>query len=93
MKGQLLHLVPFKLGEQHVRMKGTVVVQVRFEPTGIVGCAKVVSGHPLAVARAMEAVPKWTFKPIVRQQKLYGGCGLIKIRYSMSDHQEKTSVR
>src|SRR5947207_316691 len=49
--------------DKGLNLAGVVVVEVRFESTGKVVCARAKSGHPIAVSAAMEAVPKWTFKP------------------------------
>ena len=92
MRSHLIHVLPLELGEQRVKMSGTVVVQIRFQPDGTVGCAKAVSGHPLAVAWAMHVVPKWTFKAVTRRQKKYGGCGLVRVKYNMTDSKQETSV-
>jgi hypothetical protein len=93
MRSHLLHVVPLELGEQHVKMSGTLVMQIRFQPDGTVGCAKAISGHPLAVAWAMQVVPKWTFRAVTKKQKKYGGCGLVRVKYNMSDSKQETSVQ
>jgi len=71
MRSHLLHLVPLELGEQHVKMSGTVVMEMRFQPDGTVGCAKA----------------------ITKKQKKYGGCGVVRIKYNMSDSTQETSVQ
>ena len=93
MRSHLLHLVPLELGEQHVKMSGTVVMEMRFQPDGTVGCAKAISGSPLAIAWAMQVVPKWTFRAVTKKQKKYGGCGVVRIKYNMSDSKQETSVQ
>jgi hypothetical protein len=93
MRSHLAHLVPLKLGEPHVKASGTLVLQVRFQPDGTVDCMKGVSGYPLALASAMEVVPKWTFRPIRKKDKKYGGCGLVRVKYRLSDSEHETTVQ
>ncbi len=93
MRSHLLHLVPLELGEQHVKMSGAVVMEIQFQPDGTVGCAKAVSGSPLAIAWAMQVVPKWTFRTVMKKQKKYGGCGLVRVKYRLSDSERVTTVQ
>lgn len=93
MRSHLVHLVPLKLGEPHAKASGTLVLRVRFQPDGTVGCVKGISGYPLALASAMEVVPKWTFRPVQKKEKKYGGCGLVKVKYRLSDSEQETSVQ
>src|SRR5215470_16159755 len=45
---------------------GIAVFKIIFGEDGRVVCAKVISGHPLAVTLLMAAVGKWRFTPYVR---------------------------
>jgi hypothetical protein len=92
MRSHVLHVVPLELGEQHMRMRGTLVLRVQFHPDGTVSCARAISGNPLAIAYAMKVVPKWTFRAVDLKHKKYGGCGLLKVRYDLSDSKRVTAV-
>ena len=89
MHSHVVHVVPLKLGEPHAKASGTLVLRVMFQPDGTVGCVKGVSGYPLALASAMEVVPKWTFRPIQKKDKKYGGCGLVRVKYRLIDSEER----
>jgi len=93
MRSHLVHVVPLKLGEPHAKARGTLVLRVRFQPDGTVGCVKGVSGYPLALASAMEVVPKWTFRAVQKKDKKYGGCGLVRVKYRLSDSEQVTTVQ
>jgi hypothetical protein len=92
MRSHLIHVVPLKLGEPHAKASGTLMLRVRFQPDGTVDAVKGVSGYPLALASAMEVVPKWTFRPVQKKDKKYGGCGLVRVKYRMSDSEQVTTV-
>ncbi len=93
MRSHLLHVVPLGVGETHVKISGTLVLRVKFQPDGTVSCVQGLSGNPLALASAMEVVPKWTFSAVEKKHKKYGGCGLLKVRYDLSDSKRETSVQ
>lgn len=76
-----------------LNLAGTVVVEIRFGSDGKVACSHVKSGHPIAISAAMEAIPKWTFKPEVSSGAMKGGCGLITIKYKLRDHGSSTALQ
>jgi hypothetical protein len=41
----------------------------------------------------MEVVPKWTFRAVQKKGKKYGGCGVIRVRYRLSDSEQITTVQ
>ena len=96
MRSHVARAVPLArpaLGNQ-IRLNGVMEIQVRFGSDGKVACAAAVSGNPLAVASAMEAVPKWSFKPVVDAKgRKHGGCGRLRIAYRFSDTESSTSVQ
>jgi RHS repeat-associated protein len=92
MRLHIAHIVPLALHETHVKASGTLILNVRFQGDGSVGSVKALSGDPLAIAWAMEVVPKWTFKPIERDGKKYGGCGPVRVKFNLSDEKQETSV-
>jgi hypothetical protein len=93
MRSHLVHVIPLKVGETHVKASGTLVLRVRFQPDGTVDAVKGVSGYPLALASAMEVVPKWKFRPVQKKDKKYGGCGLVRVKYRLSDSEQVTTVQ
>src|SRR5437763_1382325 len=93
MRSHVAHVVPLKLGEPHAAARGTLVLRVRFESDGTVACLKAISGHPLVIASAMEVVPKWRFRAVQKKDKKYGGCGVIRVKYRLSDSEQETTVQ
>jgi len=85
--------MPLKLGEPHAKASGILALRVKFQPDGTVGCVKGVSGYPLALASAMEVVPKWTFRAVQKKDKKHGGCGLVRVKYRLSDSEQVTTVQ
>lgn len=85
-------LQPSGLGKG-LNLIGTVVAEIRFGSDGKVACSRVKSGHPIAISAAMDAIPKWTFKPVASAGVMKGGCGLIKIKYKLRDHGSTTALR
>jgi hypothetical protein len=64
LKKRIIHCdIPILPGD--IDAKGTVIVQVLITPEGKVDCAKAIHGHPIINSAAIEAVKKWTFKPIL----------------------------
>jgi protein TonB len=45
------------------QIQGSVVLEVRIDPEGLVQGIKVVSGQPILADAAMAAVKQWRFKP------------------------------
>lgn len=94
MRAQVDHIEPLQpsgLGKG-LNISGSVVLQVRFEPGGKVACARAKSGHPIAIAAAIEAIRKWTFKPLTSSREGKPGCGRITIKYRLRDHGSTTEL-
>jgi hypothetical protein len=64
MKARLRRIVPVlpPLLGKDVRVKGIVVFVVGFDTRGDVVCIRLISGHPLLVAAAMDSVKQWKFQ-------------------------------
>jgi len=95
MRDHVDHIEPLKpsgLGKG-LNLSGTVVLEVRFEPNGKVACVRAKSGHPIAISAAMQAVPKWTFKPAESNGVAKSGCGLIRIKYRLRDKGSSTELK
>jgi TonB family protein len=48
---------------RQARIQGLVIVEATIDPAGNVSSARVVSGHPLLAAAAVEAVLQWKYRP------------------------------
>ncbi len=89
------HMEPLKPSglDKGLNLAGIVVVEMRFDARGNVACARAKSGHPIAIAAAMVAVQKWTFKPVVSGGVAQGGCGPITIKYRLRDRGSSTKLQ
>ena len=89
------HIQPLKPSglEKGLNLSGIVVMEIRFEISGRVECTCAKSGHPIAISAAMEAVPKWTFKPLVSNGVPKAGCGRITIKYRLRDQGSSTELQ
>jgi len=82
MKTHIEHfepLVPTGL-DKGLRLKGVVLLEIRFQPDGGVSCVRGVSGHPIAISAALAAAPKWRLRATTT-----GGCGRIRVKYRFRD--------
>lgn len=95
MRSHVDHIEPLQpsgLGTG-LNLSGTVVMEIRLDPNGKVACARAKSGHPIAISAAMQAIPKWTFKPVLSNGVRKAGCGRITIKYSLRDRGSSTELR
>jgi len=95
MRSRVDHIEPLGpsgLGDG-LNLVGIVVLEVRFEINGKVSCFRAKSGHPIAISAAMEAIPKWTFKPVASKGTVNGGCGRIAIKYRLGDKGTSTGLQ
>ena len=69
------------------------MVEVRFEADGKVSCSRAKSGHPIAIAAAMEAIPKWTLKPLISNGVAKAGCGRVTIKCRLRDRGSSTELQ
>lgn len=79
--------------DSKLNLAGTMVFRIQFDNLGKVARVCVQSGHPMAIATAMESLPKWTFKPVVVDGVAKGGCGRITIKYRFRDGKSSTELR
>ena len=95
MREHVDHVEPLKPSglERGLNLAGSVVVEIRFEPGGKVACARAKSGHPIAISAVMQAMPKWTFKPLVFGGLAKAGCGRITIKYRLRDQGSSTELQ
>lgn len=69
------------LGRGHFR--GEVRVDIRIDARGSVAYACAISGHPIAIASAMAAIPGWKFKPFIQAGKPMPVLGHLTIPYDV----------
>jgi periplasmic protein TonB len=66
MQRRLIREVPPEYPElarqRHIR--GVVVMEIRVSPSGRVTAARIVSGHPLLLDAALDAVRQWTYQAV-----------------------------
>jgi TonB family protein len=55
--------------EPSVRIRGDVVLQLEISTNGTVTAIKAVSGHPLLIGAALDAVQKWRYRPFLLNGK------------------------
>jgi hypothetical protein len=79
-----IEMEPDRLGH-HLNIEGVAILDITFGRDGKVIKAKAVSGNPIALARLMDAVPKWRFKPVIIQREPVSGCGSLHVQYSITD--------
>jgi TonB family protein len=66
------------------------MVEILIDTDGVVRSAKVVSGHPLLRASAVQAARKWGFRPVKSKRRLVRAIGLLPIIFSWdSDEMRK----
>ncbi len=63
LKSIIHKVAPKAPGLGPVQLDSDVNIVLKIVPDGSVECARAVSGHPFAIASAIQAVPKWRFKP------------------------------
>lgn len=95
MRDHVDHVEPLKPSglDRGLNLAGTVVMEMRFDASGKVACARAKSGNPIALSAAMEAVQKWTFKPVISSGVAKGGCGPITIKYRLRDQGSSTKLQ
>jgi protein TonB len=63
MRGLLIKQVDPQPPADAVRVRGEVVLKAVIDKTGSVESLELISGHPMLVAAAIDAVKQWKFKP------------------------------
>ena len=68
------------------RIQGTVVLQAEINKEGNIENLQMVSGHPLLVSAAMEAVKQWRYKPYVLNGEPVAVDTQIQVNFVLSDN-------
>jgi TonB family protein len=61
---------------------GVVKLKVRVRPEGSVESVKALSGNPLLIPSAQDAVRKWQFQPYIRERQIYAIETTVTLRFS-----------
>jgi hypothetical protein len=95
MRGHVDHVEPLNPSglDKGLNLSGSVVMEMRYGIDGKVACARAKSGHPIAIAATMDAIRKWTFKPVLSHGTEKGGCGTITIKYRLRDQGSSTELK
>jgi len=65
-----------------LRVAGHVFVDILVDEQGKVACARGVSGHPMVLGSAIEAVKNWTFRPEKVHGKAVSFRGHLRFHFS-----------
>lgn len=83
---------PPGLNEPHIQIEGTVVACLCFSRTGEVTQVNIVSGPAMMQQSVLESLKNWTFRPLHRGGRRYGGCGTLRIHVVLKDSQVQTTI-
>ena len=70
----------------HARVQGTVVLQAVIAKDGTVRDLRVLSGHPLLVQAALEAVQLWRYKPYLLNDQPVEVDTQINVNFTLGSH-------
>src|SRR5215471_6097248 len=72
---------------KELHLQGNVVVQIAISETGTVKVLKAISGHPILIVAALEAVPLWQYSPFLIDGKPLAVQTLVTVPFSLGDSQ------
>ena len=82
MRDHVDHIEPIKTpGLMNGRGRGILRLAILFDSTGRASSIRWKCGSPLLTGVAIEAIRKWTFKPVLANGVKKAGCGIITIKY------------
>jgi protein TonB len=64
-------------------IQGSVVLQIMIGEDGTIQHIKVVSGHPMLVPSAIEAVEKWRYEPFLEDEKPVAVDTRVTVEFSL----------
>ena len=73
------------LNEPRLSLHGTVAACLCFSRGGKVTRIDILSGHAMLQEFVLESLKKWTFVPVSKGGKNYGGCGRLRVHVEMDD--------
>jgi len=75
---------------RQARIQGTVVLQAIIDKDGSVKNLQLVSGHPMLVNAAMDAVMQWQYKPYVVDGAAVEVQTTVNVNFSLVDDSQTT---
>jgi hypothetical protein len=82
---------PDRMGKRS-NYEGVAVFQIGFDERGRVTRATAISGHPMAISHLMAAVPKWRFKPLIKEGAKKKACGKLSVKFAMKENVPSAEV-
>ncbi len=70
---------------KQARIQGTVRLEAEISKTGTIESLKVVSGHPLLVQAALDAVKQWRYKPTILNNEPVAVATTIDVNFTLSN--------
>jgi hypothetical protein len=83
---------PPGLREPNMNSHGTAVACLCFSRTGKVTDIKILSGPAMMQQSVLESLKNWTFSPVSRSGRRYGGCGILRIQVDMVNSIVNTTI-
>jgi protein TonB len=74
---------------KQLRIEGTVVLEISVDKDGGITSVKALSGPPLLIRPAVDAVKKWRYKPFEVDGRRVGMQTLVAINFELSGHERR----
>lgn len=74
---------------KQLRIEGTVVLEISVDKDGVISSVKALSGPPLLIRPAVDAVKKWRYKPFEIDGRRVGMQTLVAINFKLSGSERK----
>jgi len=75
--------------EPNMRVRGNVILQIEISESGDVTSIKAVSGHPILLTAAIDAVRKWHYAPFLVEGKPVAVQTTVVVPFSPGDSSER----
>ncbi|MGD0547343.1 MAG: hypothetical protein ABR991_05885 [Terracidiphilus sp.] len=83
---------PPGLNEPHMNSHGVAVVCLCFSSTGNVKDLRILSGPAMMQQSVIDSMKNWTFRPVRKGERLFGGCGTLRIQIDMNNSQVNSAI-
>jgi len=94
LKTRLEHFVPISPPAMRgqFQIRSILTFRVGIDRKGTVRCIRLISGHPLIVGSAFDALKQWTFKPVVIDGRAKPSCGLLILRVAANEFRVEATI-
>jgi len=75
----------YPLLARQARIQGTVALRVLIAADGTVSCLDLISGHPLLVPAAMDAVKRWRYRPTIVNLLPMEVLSEVRVNFSLAE--------